>query len=113
MTEGFLFEESWADLRLLVGQASRANVRIYTLDALGLRRGANGTDLAVMNPQETGGEVPTEAYNTVEEGPNTLANDTGGYVIRRTNNFASAMVEISKDASSCVARSGATVHTTV
>ena len=88
MTEGFLFEESWADLRLLVGQASRANVRIYTLDALGLRRGANGTDLAVMNPQETAGQVPTEVYNTTEEGPNTLANDTGGYVIRKTNDFA-------------------------
>ena len=100
MTEGFLFEESWADLRLLVGQASRSNVRIYTLDALGLRRGANGTDLAVMNPQETAGQVPTEIYNTTEEGPNTLANDTGGYVIRKTNDFAGAMVEVARDASS-------------
>ena len=100
LTEGFLFEEAWADLRLLVGQASRVNARIYTIDALGLRRGANGTDLAVMNPQETAGQVPTEIYNTTEEGPNTLANDTGGYVIRKTNDFAGAMVEVARDASS-------------
>ena len=100
LTEGFLFEESWADLRLLVGQASRVNARIYTIDALGLRRGSNATDLAVMNPQETAGQVPTEIYNTTEEGPNTLANDTGGYVIRKTNDFAGAMVEVARDASS-------------
>ncbi|MBP1635999.1 MAG: VWFA-related Acidobacterial domain protein, partial [Acidobacteria bacterium] len=85
ITEGFLFEQSWADLRVLVGQAARANVRIYTIDALGLRRGERETDLSMMTPVETGSQVPLEAYNTVEEGPNTLAVDTGGYVIRKTN----------------------------
>lgn len=100
MTEGFFFEESWADLRILVGQAARANVRIYTIDALGLRRNSDGTELSSMNPLETGGQVPIGAYNTTEEGPNMLANDTGGYVIRRTNDFAAAMTEIARDASS-------------
>ena len=94
ITEGFLFEQSWADLRVLVGQAARANVRIYTIDALGLRRGERETDLSMMTPVETGSQVPLEAYNTVEEGPNTLAVDTGGYVIRKTNDFAGAMAEI-------------------
>ena len=94
MTEGFLFEQSWADLRVLVGQAARANVRIYTIDALGLRRGETVTDLNAMTPMETGGRVPLEAFNTVEEGPNSLAVDTGGYVIRKTNDFAGAMAEI-------------------
>ena len=100
MTEGFFFEESWADLRILVGQAARANVRIYTIDALGLRRNADGTELSAMNPMETTGQVPLGAYNTTEEGPNMLANDTGGYVIRKTNDFAAAMAEIARDAGS-------------
>jgi VWFA-related protein len=100
MTEGFFFEESWADLRILVGQAARANVRIYTIDALGLRRNSDGTELSSMNPLETAGQVPIGAYNTTEEGPNMLANDTGGYVIRKTNDFAAAMTEIARDASS-------------
>jgi VWFA-related protein len=100
MTEGFFFEESWADLRILVGQAARANVRIYTIDALGLRRGSDGTELSSMNPLETTGQVPLGAYNTTEEGPNMLANDTGGYVIRKTNDFAAAMTEIARDAGS-------------
>jgi VWFA-related protein len=100
MTEGFLFEESWADLRVLVGQAARANVRIYAIDALGLRRGAKETDLSMLDPLETGGQVPDAAWDTVEEGPNTLANDSGGYVIRKTNDFTGAMVEVARDASS-------------
>ena len=100
MTEGFFFEESWADLRVLVAQAARANVRIYTIDALGLRRNSDGTELSAMNPLETGGQVPIAAYNTTEEGPNMLANDTGGYVIRRTNDFTAAMTEIARDAGS-------------
>ncbi len=100
MTEGFMFEESWGALRQIVAQAARSDVRIYTLDALGLRRGDTGTDLSQMNPLETGGQVPTAAYNTVEEGPNTLAVDTGGYVIRHTNDFTGALAEVSRDTSS-------------
>ena len=100
MTEGFMFEEAGGALRQIVAQAARSDVRIYTLDALGLRRGDTGTDLSQMNPLETGGQIPTGAYNTVEEGPNTLAVDTGGYVIRHTNDYTGALAEVSRDTSS-------------
>ena len=100
MTEGFMFEEAGGALRQIVAQAARSDVRIYTLDALGLRRGDTGTDLSQMNPLETGGQIPTGAYNTVEEGPNTLAVDTGGYVIRGTNDYTGALAEVSRDTSS-------------
>jgi hypothetical protein len=52
-----------------------------------------------MNPLETGGQIPTDAYNTFEDGPNTLAVDTGGYVIRSTNDFVGALAEVSRDTS--------------
>src|SRR5512139_2149964 len=99
MTEGFFVEESWAKLQQIVGLAARSNVRLYSIDALGLRRREPGTDLSVMTPLETGGSIPLDAYSTVEEGPNMLANDTGGYVIRNTNDFAGALAEIARDTS--------------
>ncbi len=98
LTEGFFVEESWADLRQIVGAAARANVRIYSLDARGLdARPAN--DPRQLSAMDSGGGVPLDAYNTLEDGPNALAVDTGGYPIRHTNKFAEAMAEIARDAS--------------
>jgi VWFA-related protein len=98
MTEGFFVEESWADLRQIIGAAARSNVRIYSLDARGLdTRQVN--DLRQLSTMDPGGGIPLEAYNTVEDGPNTLAVDTGGYPIRHTNKFAAALSEIARDTS--------------
>ena len=98
MTEGFFVEESWADLRQIVGAAARSNVRIYSLDGRGLdTRQLN--DLHQMSVMDAGGGMPLEAYNTIEDGPNALSNDTGGYSIRRTNDFTGALSEIARDAS--------------
>lgn len=98
LSEGFFVEESWADLRQIVGAAARSNVRIYSLDARGLdTRQVN--DLHSLNPMDPGGGTPLEAYNTIEDGPNSLAIDTGGYPIRHTNKFAEALSEIARDTS--------------
>ena len=98
ITEGFFVEESWADLRQIVGVAARSNVRIYSLDGRGLdtRQMNDMQQLGVMDP---GGSAPLEAYNTAEDGPNMLAVDTGGYAIRHTNKFADALAEIARDTS--------------
>lgn len=98
MTEGFFVEESWADLRQIVGAAARSNVRIYSLDARGLdtRQVNDMHQLGVMDP---GGSMPLEAYNTSEDGPNMLAVDTGGRAIRHTNNFTEALTDIARDTS--------------
>jgi len=99
MTDGFWVEESWGELRSIVGLAARGNVRFYSIDAQGLKRGSNTTDLNQMTPMETAGEIPTGAYNTIEDGPNSIAWDTGGYYIRKTNDFKSAFTEIVADTS--------------
>ncbi len=96
MTEGFFVEESWADLRQIVGAAARSNVRIYSLDARGLdTRQIN--DMHQMSVMDAGGGMPLDAYNTSEDGPNMLSVDTGGYVIRHTNKFADALTQIAHD----------------
>lgn len=99
MTDGFWVEESWGELRSIVGLAARGNVRFYSIDAQGLKRGSNTTDLNQMNPMETAGEIPAGAYNTIEDGPNSIAWDTGGYYIRKTNDFKGAFAEIAADTS--------------
>jgi len=99
MTDGFWVEESWGELRTIVGLAARSNVRFYSIDAQGLKRGSNTTGLSQMNPMETAGEIPTGAHNTIEDGPNSIAWDTGGYYIRKTNDFKSALAEIAADTS--------------
>lgn len=98
MTDGFFIEESWADLRQIVGAAARSNVRVYSIDSRGTEtRQANDIhQLGVMDPD---GGPPLDAYNTIEDGPNTLAVDTGGYAIRHTNDFARALGEIARDTS--------------
>jgi len=99
MTDGFWVEESWGELRSIVSLAARGNVRFYSIDAQGLKRGSNTTDLNQMNPMETAGEIPVGAYNTIEDGPNSIAWDTGGYYIRKTNDFKGAFAEIAADTS--------------
>jgi len=97
LTGGFFVEESWADLRQIVGQAARSNVRIYSLDSRGLGRRGGPTDLRAATPMNPEGGPPVDAYDTIEDGPNTLAVDTGGYVIRNTNDFAGALAEVADD----------------
>jgi VWFA-related protein len=99
MTDGFWVEESWGELRNIVSLAARGHVRFYSIDAQGLKRGSNTTDINQMNPMETAGEIPTGAYNTIEDGPNSIAWDTGGYYIRKTNDFKGALTEIAADTS--------------
>ena len=58
----------------------------HSLDARGLdTRQIN--DMHQMTVMDPGGGMPLDAYNTTEDGPNMLAVDTGGYVIRNTNKF--------------------------
>jgi VWFA-related protein len=100
MTEGFFVEDSWADLRAVVGRAARASVRIYAIDTRGLNRGSAGSDiLSAANPAQAQLAGPTLG-DTAADGPNSLAVDTGGYVVRNENDFGKAFTEIDRDTSS-------------
>jgi len=99
LSDGFFVESSWADLRQVVGRAARASVRIYALDTRGLNRGSASSDiLNAGSPSEVGMAFP--GVDSVADGPNSLAVDTGGLVIRNENNFAKALGEIDQDTSS-------------
>jgi VWFA-related protein len=100
LTEGFFVEDAWADLRSVVGRAARASVRIYALDTRGLNRGSASSDIINSpNPSQPALAPPT-AGDIIADGPNSLAVDTGGYVIRNENDFGKALSEIDRDTSS-------------
>lgn len=99
MTEGFFVEDAWADLRAVIGRAARASVRIYALDTRGLNRGSASSDIftaAAPSPEMSAPDLG----DTNADGPNSLAVDTGGYVIRNENDFGKAFAEIDRDTSS-------------
>jgi VWFA-related protein len=100
LSEGFFTEDSWADLKAVVGRAARASVRIYAIDPRGLNRGSASSDTFSQESPNAPGALMNMQFDTNADGPNSLAVDTGGYVIRNENDFGKAFTEIDRDTSS-------------
>jgi VWFA-related protein len=96
-SEGFMTEDSWPLVEDAVGLAARANARIYALDARGLNRGL--TSLSGENPGGT--DALTRLVAQMDFGAdstNSLAVDSGGFVVRNENDFSRAIARIGDDA---------------
>jgi VWFA-related protein len=101
LSDGFFAEDSWGNLRQLIGLSARASVRVYAIDTRGLNRGSASSDMIDTPPHawvEPGGTLPT--FDIGADAPNSLAIDTGGLMIRNENDFAKAFHEIADDTSS-------------
>lgn len=98
LTSGFFIDESWAKLPEIVGRAARARVTFYTIDARGLDRTAGGRDIRDGQFSDTDTR-PLAAFDSFQDAPNSVAVDSGGLVLRNTNDFAGAFAEIAKDTS--------------
>ncbi|MBA3439130.1 MAG: VWA domain-containing protein [Pyrinomonadaceae bacterium] len=88
-------------LRLLTDLANRASVVIYTMDARGLQTlsltaADNTSDLS---PQEVGARLTgrRDEYFASQDGLNYLAQQTGGFFIRETNDLARGMRRVLDD----------------
>lgn len=97
-SEGFIAEESWPLVQDSVGLAARANARIYTLDARGLDRFGMGDRLGSAHPSDGGVSTLLAQFDVGADSVNSLAVDTGGFVIRNTNFFDAAVKQIADDA---------------
>ena len=95
LSEGFVLQDQAAQLRQAVGQAARAGAHFYSIDARGLNRVVTAPfdQKLVDNPM---GGPPS--FDAQADGPNSLAVDTGGFVIRNENNFGRALADIQADA---------------
>ncbi|MBZ5558870.1 MAG: VWA domain-containing protein [Acidobacteriia bacterium] len=97
LSEGFIAEESWPLVRTAVDSASRANARLYTLDARGLERGLRSIYDVAPGGSDSGLRT-LEQQDVGADAINSLAVDTGGFVVRNTNIFDAAVGRIAADA---------------
>lgn len=98
LTSGFYIDETWARLPEIVGRAARARVTFYTIDARGLDRTAAGRDIRDAQFSETEARF-LAAFDTWEDAPNSVAVDSGGFVVRNTNDYRAAFADIAADTS--------------
>lgn len=105
LSDGFYSEDLAGQLRSAIDRAATASVRFYGLDTRGLNRGASpnaaveqGPHAPVVNSRDIGADLPV--FDIDADGPNSLAVDTGGLMIRNENDFSKALREIADDTSS-------------
>lgn len=96
-TDGLIIQESWADMRRLIGQAAVAGVTIYSVDARGLERSRSDA-LDAPSPEIMSSRVPLGAIDASQDAMNSLAVDTGGIVIRNRNMLAPALEKVALEA---------------
>lgn len=96
LSDGFSISGVDTTLRGVVGQAARAGARVYAIDVRGLNRGrgAGIIDQELVD-NELGGPP---SFDAQADGPNSLAVDTGGMMIRNENNIGRALDTIAADA---------------
>ena len=95
LSDGFVIDDVATTVQTVVGQIARAGTRVYSIDVRGLNRGG-GTDPAQMLADDPAGGPPR--VDTTADGPNSLAVDTGGAMIRNQNNIGRALEQIEADA---------------
>jgi len=96
LSDGFVTADLETTLRTVVGQFTRAGARLYAIDVRGLNRGAAAGIGDQMSPDDPAGGGAR--FDLGEDGPNSLAVDTGGFVVRNENNIGRALAEIAVDA---------------
>jgi len=96
LSDGFVVQEIETSLRAVVGQMARAGARVYAIDVRGLNRNAPGGSLEQLQAEDPAGAVTK--FDSLADGPNSLAIDTGGMMIRNENNIGRALIRIADDA---------------
>ncbi len=94
LSDGFVVQEVETTLRSVVGQTTRAGGRVYAIDVRGLGRTVNDTlDSTIADDLY----FSTVKFDNQADGPNSLAVDTGGVMIRNENNIGRALDAVARD----------------
>jgi VWFA-related protein len=98
VSQGFVNDTDLRQMRDVVEASRRANVPIYFLNTAGLSSLTPFSGADFGRPLETGDYIVTVADMTREaEGADNLALDTGGFVVRNTNDLAAGISRISNE----------------
>jgi VWFA-related protein len=95
LSDGFVSRQLETTLRNVVGQTARAGGRVYAIDVRGLNRGRGAGIIEQDRVVDEAG--PVVQFDAQEDGPNSLAVDTGGMMIRNENNIGRALDRIASD----------------
>ena len=96
LSEGFLADDARSTLPVLAGQAARAGVTIYAIDARGTS--ARSGVSAASDPSVQGAGL-TGFGDTSDEPLDVLASETGGMTLRHRDDFAGALADVATDTS--------------
>ena len=95
IADGFEVQDIETTLRSVVGQTARAGARVYAIDVRGTNRSGAADPQQMQVTDEAG---PVSRFDDMADGPNSLAVDTGGMMIRNENNLGRALDRIADDA---------------
>lgn len=94
MSEGFFVEDSRSVLQTVAAQAARAGLTIYSID------GRGRINTLSSNPDVTRqARARSPSFDTGEDGPNILAEGTGGFTVRGIDDISLAFGRIIRDTS--------------
>jgi VWFA-related protein len=96
LSDGFVAQDVETTVRSVVGQVGRAGARVYAIDVRGLNRFGGAGMIDQERVDDPAG--PGTNFDGVADGPNSLAIDTGGMMIRNENNIGRALGRIAEDA---------------
>jgi VWFA-related protein len=96
LSDGFVTERMETALQQAVGQTTRAGGRVYAIDVRGLNRGRGAGIIDQAVADDTAGAFTQ--FDALADGPNSLAVDTGGLMIRNENNIGRALSTVADDA---------------
>jgi VWFA-related protein len=95
---GFIYEPNFRDMKLLVDASTRANVPIHFIDSAGLKALPDFMTAEYANSFDIQDTVAVLADITREaEGAENAALDTGGIVVKNTNDLASGIGRVSAE----------------
>jgi VWFA-related protein len=96
VSEGFFVNDLRAELPQIAGQAARAGITMYTLNA----RGTEGVGGRILPDASVARGTLSTLGETAQEGLDVLAAETGGMAFRNTDNFTKALGTVASDTSS-------------
>jgi len=98
VSQGFIYDLQLGEMKDVVKASRRANVPIYFIDTRGLQALPDAFTAAFGRPIEVQDTVAVLADMTREaEGAESLALDTGGFVVKNSNDLSGGINRVSKE----------------
>jgi len=97
-TEGFVNDNTGLNtIQEVAGRCREANLVLYSLDVRGLMTGSPGADVSAAPSSGDIGATQVEETTLVSAGSDGLAEDTGGFAVRDTNDLAAGAARVAEE----------------